>query len=923
MARFPEFSDDFNYANKALDSGDWSRNFRAVGNDGHEAMIAESNEATGHPLTGDIWASYYNQPISVEDHYAQVDIIQWNEGPEATEVPYTGVLIRSHFVSPAPGILPTAYLALAKGPVDGNDAYYFITKHDTSRGTNSPIKVAGEYVPTVLPATMRIEAVGNVITIYVDDVLAVTYTDNDQPLDYLYTGILVGGTSSGGDGIVDNFESGRIEASGTTSISYINSASNEHVSGGETFNVHGTGLSATTGVDIAWGAGPATALTILDSGDTFVVCAAFDIHSTQCGTGQAIITVRHPDGDISANYTQLQATTNQIVTAATVDAVYGLAQAGGADGDLFETLLRTPGGSDLTLYDDTNILISPAVPNNTVVDHWRYDASTYTWDAGQFTINQDAAVGAYWSALFSLPIGIVGKDYDFSTWYFSTGDTPRDYTVSSGTLPSGIVYTQNNGMFSGYASIPIVADITLNVANVDNPGGDDTAELQIEIREVSISSPRHQDITATTAKIGCTTNSPRTEIYYICDADYGVPSGAQIVAGENSLGAPALASGSFTIADDGIQPLQDISGLALDNHYGYWFVQVTGSHVGAIVVGDYLNTIVGAQWTEDFAFPRGVSGSAYFYDTRQHADGNEPLYFITYADLPDGVTYENGILRITATAAPVDIEARFNVYNAEKPDGEWTAKKVIFTADVSADYFRMFQHLLPRARAWTLSTGSTIRDFFSGLGASVVEYKQFLDLIWLDLLPRSTRQLDLWGEQFGLLPNDITTETKRKRLDAAWQAMGGQGKDYIEGILQASGFDVYIHEWWVPGYEPPPNVHQALGPRDPFAVMVPPGYLLVNKLSYTSTDYTVVCGEPDAQCGEPDAQAGNFTGYLEQDYNYTLPQDAYYWHDIVYIGGETYGSFAAVDANRKDEFDELVLKLFPTQLWMVILVDFL
>jgi hypothetical protein len=40
------------------------------------------------------------------------------------------------------------------------------------------------------------------------------------------------------------------------------------------------------------------------------------------------------------------------------------------------------------------------------------------------------------------------------------------------------------------------------------------------------------------------------------------------------------------------------------------------------------------------------------------------------------------------------------------------------------------------------------------------------------------------------------------------------------------------------------------------------------------------------------------------------------------VGGETYPNLAQVAANRRDEFEDLLLKLCPAQLWIGVLVGY-
>lgn len=240
-------------------------------------------------------------------------------------------------------------------------------------------------------------------------------------------------------------------------------------------------------------------------------------------------------------------------------------------------------------------------------------------------------------------------------------------------------------------------------------------------------------------------------------------------------------------------------------------------------------------------------------------------------------------------------------------------------------FFRIFKHLLPTGRAWRITTEKRLREFFEGLSGLGADVKTFLDLIWLDLFPASTRELDAWDKQFGLPNTGLTDQQRRDRLDATWKALGGQDPQYIQDTLQANGFTVFVHEWWVPGSEAAVNVKACATPRDPTAVLPgqPLGYPLVNKIVITKPNILPLCGEPLAQCGEPSALCGNYTEFTDTLKEYTVPIDPEKWPYFLYIGAQVFPGLANVDLERKDEFEALCLKICPTQQWLGILVTYI
>jgi hypothetical protein len=241
-------------------------------------------------------------------------------------------------------------------------------------------------------------------------------------------------------------------------------------------------------------------------------------------------------------------------------------------------------------------------------------------------------------------------------------------------------------------------------------------------------------------------------------------------------------------------------------------------------------------------------------------------------------------------------------------------------------FFRVFKHLLPSGAAWSLTIEKTLRRFFMGLSEQPQLTKDYIDLVYLDLFPETTRELNEWERQFGLpLTNMLSPPavvTGRLLLAAEWKATGGQSRSYIQGVLQAAGFDVYVHEWWSSG---PPYVA-----RDPRDYTEQP---LIGSWQCTGFDGGGLPLPTQPQCSgfatQPQCNRwlANETHYLV-NLDLTrrapppIPDDPTKWPYFVYVGGETFGTNATVDIARRAEFERLILKLRPLQNWIVTLVDY-
>jgi hypothetical protein len=249
-------------------------------------------------------------------------------------------------------------------------------------------------------------------------------------------------------------------------------------------------------------------------------------------------------------------------------------------------------------------------------------------------------------------------------------------------------------------------------------------------------------------------------------------------------------------------------------------------------------------------------------------------------------------------------------------------------------FFSLFKHLLPRGEAWKITIDKTLRRFFLGLSEQPQETRDYVDKVYLDLFPGTARSstdtgiapeersgaLEEWERQFGLTPPDLTDFTSRRAaVDAEWKAIGGQSPGYIQGILQAAGFDVYVHEWWSSG---PPYVA-----RDPRLYTALP---LIGLYQCTGDAFI----GPDQPACSALASQPQCTDFLINDVHYLVnkdlthrapprvPDDPTKWPYFIYVGGVTFPDEAIVDVARRDEFERLLLKLRPTHNWIVTLISY-
>jgi len=255
-------------------------------------------------------------------------------------------------------------------------------------------------------------------------------------------------------------------------------------------------------------------------------------------------------------------------------------------------------------------------------------------------------------------------------------------------------------------------------------------------------------------------------------------------------------------------------------------------------------------------------------------------------------------------------------------------------------FFRIFQHLLPRALAWrTKDTaskwtigggpsigdpglliggndqGSTLSRFLHGLADALEPIRDYFDLILLDVFPESTRELDAWEGQFGIEAN-IDEDIRRLNIAGEWAATGGQSKAYINSVLHAAGFtEVFVHDWWSSG---PPYI--ARDPRD-----------YTDQPLIGSVQCSALADQPECSALADQPQCNRF---LVNDPHYIVnrnltdvapppvPDNPDTWPYFVYFGAETFPDFVDIPEERRPELERIMEKLTPSQDWIVTLINY-
>ncbi len=262
----------------------------------------------------------------------------------------------------------------------------------------------------------------------------------------------------------------------------------------------------------------------------------------------------------------------QYVVGASIDTTYGLAQAGGSNGDQWRVPV-TLSPANVALRDDTNFILDTPVADGTTLNFMLYSGGV--WDTGDAVIGQNSPTDVPAAWLGNIPIEpiIVGVEFAGSVAGHATGTAPLTFSEVLQEKPTDFV-TRSDGSYSGFVPTADSFNMQYKVSNAANQIGDLSNLLIYNPTMPTISGAKHQNVTTTGAQITMTTPSKVGTVYWIADPDPTEPTPEQIVAGENALGQGAELAGAFVISSSGQQPWQNVTGGTPGVRYYYWMVQV-------------------------------------------------------------------------------------------------------------------------------------------------------------------------------------------------------------------------------------------------------------------------------------------------------------------------------------------------------------
>jgi len=223
--------------------------------------------------------------------------------------------------------------------------------------------------------------------------------------------------------------------------------------------------------------------------------------------------------------------------------------------------------------------------------------------------------------------------------------------------------------------------------------------------------------------------------------------------------------------------------------------------------------------------------------------------------------------------------------------------------------------LYPTGRAFKMPFGGILEKLHTNLALSeqraITDALSILDSAIPDNPNFTSDDATGWEKRLGLISNPLVSLTNRmlaikRKMNHPGDILPRQNYLYLQNQLQAAGFNVFVYE----------NIFDdGMGgkiPKIPSDVLIGPS---MSQFMYNDHQYG------DSQMG------GAFTNICVSYLDETIDNNQYGSNmnlkSTFFIGGATIGSVAYVDANRRLEFRQLILKAKPTQTLAYLLVKYI
>jgi len=219
---------------------------------------------------------------------------------------------------------------------------------------------------------------------------------------------------------------------------------------------------------------------------------------------------------------------------------------------------------------------------------------------------------------------------------------------------------------------------------------------------------------------------------------------------------------------------------------------------------------------------------------------------------------------------------------------------------------KLTQELYPTGRAFAMFEGSTLDAFHmaiaNGEEEAIIDAIAILDSIIPDNPNFSEDDASDWERRLGLINGTGVDLEDRKKSILRKQAFPGNSRTrgsavFIEAELQAAGFNLYVHE--NPANATPESIYSGS---------------FINDLEH---------GEIEHGEGEHGGIYGNFVANSITQAGDTGFNVGSNFQRIIFIGGQTIGTYANVDVNREAELRQLILRLKHAHIVAMLFVNYI
>jgi uncharacterized protein YmfQ (DUF2313 family) len=232
---------------------------------------------------------------------------------------------------------------------------------------------------------------------------------------------------------------------------------------------------------------------------------------------------------------------------------------------------------------------------------------------------------------------------------------------------------------------------------------------------------------------------------------------------------------------------------------------------------------------------------------------------------------------------------------------------------MSADFFTILRNLLPKGKLFRLVKENQWKQVLRGLAEEPDRICTFENEVRDAGLPGRIPDEALadWESDYNIETNASLTNTERNnRIISKISATGGQGPDYLEDVIQAAGFGLYVYEN-IPAVDPS-TISGILiaGPSDWTVTII----WAVTSGGITMGGLTAI-GSPVTMGG----RAGSSIDPVDP----SIPSDPNTWPFFWFLAGPAnVNDTVNIDATREEELINLIISLKPAHTWVVANVAF-